>query len=337
MIPRLLLILCLIQAACATTWDEPWMEDVIRDADAFVKADVVSSGERRFSARRLKQLAGVDIPEKFEVVGFSMLEIKSTSGESGETALRFNPELDYYLFLKRADKPGEFHIATPTSGWAKILSDGNVNTTYRHSYHQALVPSDIYEPTMTAIFKTLHHQTADTNFVGRYIRDRLSRKPALISKSDGKDDTANEFFAQHVALECFRYFGTETELPKLSPFLTASDGHVQISAVCAVAGVNSPKVPAILMDFVEGDHDGFAKVVALDGLAAHDARSFLPRVKKFIQDGKDEETGWGGNIMDPRVGSYFPESVKAAARNLESAWERGQRVTPHFGSAPQRN
>ncbi|NIQ11013.1 MAG: hypothetical protein GWO08_15155, partial [Gammaproteobacteria bacterium] len=53
----------------ATTWDEPWMDTVIKNADVFVKADITEKTPDGIKARLLKHLAGEKIPEKFDITG----------------------------------------------------------------------------------------------------------------------------------------------------------------------------------------------------------------------------------------------------------------------------
>lgn len=38
----------------------------------------------------------------------------------------------------------------------------------------------------------------------------------------------------------------------------------------------------------------------------------------------DQETGFGGNIMDPRIGTYFPESVKDSIKVLLDEWRKSE-------------
>jgi len=310
--------------ASATTWDEPWHEDVVRNAVSFVQVDVLESDAEGFRARLVKHLAGETTPAEFRVTGFSMLRIgsmtMSADGHS-ELSLQFNPQLRYYLFLAReADTPpGEYLVATPTTGWAKVVDDG-VHATYRHSYHQALVPEDLYEASQSAIFRHLH----DPSSVEAQEREAVRRLFATLLTQEPRDvqEDADLFFRQHVALECFRYFGEEDDLPLLEPFLACSGWHVQISAVRALAGVDCEESRARLLEFLRAsDRDPFAQVMAVWGLRRQDDRSVLPRLKELLPTASERETGFGGNIMDPRIGTRFPDSVKVALEKLIREWE----------------
>ena len=315
-----LISLCLLfPILChATTWDEPWMEVVIKDADAFVKADVTENRPDGFKATLLKHLAGENVSKEFKVTGFSLLHFSSYSAK--EDVFRFNPDLDYYLFLKKGKKEGQYLIATPTTGWAIIISEG-VNATYRHSYHQALVPEDVYEESMSAIFKKLHNEKVKSDTIIAYIEKHLSKEPALPSKSDGNEDVLKKFFLQHVALELFRYFGTAEKIDLIDPYLSTDDYHVQISAVRAIGRINTNDSKRRLIEFIESDRVGFAKVMAVWGLERLNAVEYKGHLNAFLKNGKDEETGFGNSIMDPRVGTHFPRSVKAAVEDLLIKWK----------------
>lgn len=318
-----LIFCCLIflsQQLVAATWDEPWMDKVITDADSFVKVSITKSTPKKFSAEVIKHLAGKPTPRKFEVVGFSMLQLGSISSGSDELSLKFNPELKYYLFLKGTKKKSQYLIATPETGWAKIIPAG-VNATYRHSYHQALIPEDIYEMSMVAIFDHLHGKASDTSALRRFMHEHLSTQPALLGKANGDPEIAKEFFDQHAALESFRYFGIAEMLPLLDPFLSADDFHVQTSAVRALLCVDSAESRKRTVDFIASKRHGFAKIMALWNLEAWNAKEHSHLLQEYLQKGEDEKTGFGGNVMDPRIGTTFPPSVKNAISQLLKKWD----------------
>src|SRR5436305_13830525 len=65
--------------AGATTWDEPWQEAVVKDADTFVKARVLKNDKTSMTLKVLKHLDGVETPETLTVDGFSLLRLTSLS------------------------------------------------------------------------------------------------------------------------------------------------------------------------------------------------------------------------------------------------------------------
>jgi hypothetical protein len=300
----------------ATTWNEPWHEEVVKRAESFVKVRITGASPALCKAEVLKSLAGATVPKEFELSGFSLLNVTSTSGDTLELALPFRQNEIYYLLITRNPKTNRYQIPTPSAGWA-WLKEGTVRCTYRHSYHQALVPEDVYELTMTAIFDGLHGQSYDRDSVIKFVQEQLSGPVAEL----GKDDSINKkFFLQHAALETFYFLKQGVELSRLLPFLESKAFHVQVSACRAVSAIDSAAAKETLMKFIESKSNGFAKVMCVWGLKRLKAREMIPRLKTFMDRGEDQNTGFGGDIMDPRVGTFFPASVKAAAWALLNEW-----------------
>jgi hypothetical protein len=314
------LVLLFAQAALATTWNEPWQETVAKDATTLIRGRITSVDPKKgCTVAVVKHLAGEKTPPTFELTGFSLLELTSLSGGHPPTFL-FEKDLEGYLFVKKADKEAGYLLATPTAGFAPITKLG-VYATYSHSYHQALVDEELYETATTAIFNYLHHEKFDQARVVKEIDDLL-RQPPAHSPGRGQDPTAAKlFFQQHVALESFYYFGTPEKFPLLEPFLTSSDRFVQISAVRALSRINTPQARQRLLAILEGPGDGFVRIMALWGLKRLDARELLPQLKVFHDVAPMDETGFGGRLMDPRIGTAFPESVKKAVAQLIQEWE----------------
>lgn len=300
----------------ATTWDEPWMDKVISDAASFVRVTVVAHRTNEVELKVTRHLAGTATPSDIKLVGYSLLSMGSAF--LPETELPFQAGSDYYLFLEQADQGAGYRIATPTTGWAAVTGDG-VFATYRHSYHKALVPEEVYELTMTAIFNRSHGIQGDETPARRFVSAELSQRPAVLTETAEVKGQV-QFFRQHAALETFRYLGSEQELALIDPFLETDDFHVQVSAVRALAGVRSEAASRKLMGFIEAERHGFAKVMAVWGLREQGAKDMLPRLRRFVSSGKDEETGFGGNLMDPRIGTRFPRSVKEAVEDLVESW-----------------
>jgi hypothetical protein len=130
------------------------------------------------------------------------------------------------------------------------------------------------------------------------------------------------FFLQHVALESFYHLGKGADLALLIPFMETNDFHAQISACRAVSRIDSPASRELLMKFIEGKGEGFAKVMCVWGLKRLNAKGMISRLEAYLKTGADQETGFGGDIMDPRVGTYFPESVKGSIKELLDEWRK---------------
>jgi hypothetical protein len=317
-----LAVLCLAPAVWATTWDEPWMDDVIRDAESLLKVSVIEVKPDAAKVRVLKLLAGAKTPDEFSITSYVKLRISSaTSGATGELQLPFAEKQDFYVFVKKAKGIDEYLIATPTTGFARISPKG-VYATFRHSYHQALVPEATYEICMPAIFRRIHGVNAKEDAAWKFVQEHLGKSPALLKEA--KTEDAAEFFLQHAALETFRYIGSVADAKMVEPFLSAKDFHIQTSAVRALGRFRTPEIQERMMQFIEGENENFAKVIAAWVLRDQDARGFENRLRKFAATGKDreKETGFGGNIMDPRVGTNFPESVKEAIEEVLKEWNK---------------
>ncbi|MBO0358109.1 hypothetical protein J0X19_09155 [Hymenobacter sp. BT186] len=215
-----------------------------------------------------------------------------------------------YFFLKK-NSAGNYSIATPTTGFAPV-SGRKVAATYRHSYHRGVVERSIYELTMTAIFQHSHGQPYATAAVRSYISEQLARSPAQLN-----EEGMAEFFRQHAALETIYHLGLTEYYAAILPFLHNTENfHAQVSAARALTANNSPEantqLVALLSDKKMGD---FAKVIAIKTLVEHQPKALKPELQKLTRKASEEEVGFGGNIMDPRVCTHFP-TVKAALTEL---------------------
>ena len=313
-LPTAPLLALLVPLAQATTYDEPWQEDVLRGADSLVKLRILEgSGPTETRFERLEQLAGREVPERGVIDRFVGMEVTSWT-PSEHLPLLYQEGQEGYFLLRATDDPGHWSIPTPTAGVA-LVEEGQVTATFRHSYHQALVPEPQYRDATLAIFQHLHGQPVDTAAQRAGMEALLDRKPA----ASGIDTEG--FFAQHVALESCYYFCAATDLARLEPFLASEDGHVQISAARALSAVDSPAGRARLLAFVQDDTRlGFARVMAVWGLRRLDAREHAEALRAYLPSASTDDTGFGGNIMDPRVGTAFPDSVHAAIQELLASW-----------------
>ncbi|MEX0289634.1 MAG: HEAT repeat domain-containing protein [Flavobacteriaceae bacterium] len=313
----LLSLLLIVSFAQATSWDEPWMEEVILDSDSFVRAKVTKSKDNEVQAAVLKNIAGREIESKFRINDFSLLKFTSLSLK--EDIFHFQKDTEYYFFLKSGNKKGRYSIATPTTGFALITDDG-VHATYRHSYHQALVPEDIYEQSMKAIYNRIKFDEPCDPPVRDFMIAQLNKEPASPGNSMGDQDVLDQFFLQHVALEVFRYEGNEEEIALIEPFLEVDDFHVEVSAVRSISRLDSKSAKEMLMSFIESDSDEFAKIMAIWGLEYLGATEYAERLSNCMKENDEDELGFGGNIMDPRIGTSFPLTVTEGISELLIKW-----------------
>lgn len=307
----LLLFFFILHCAYATTWDEPWAEKVIKEADAFVLAKVKSSDEEKGVSIEVLKTLGGQLPGKIKITDFYLLDLCSSSGGHGPE-FHFRKAKPYYFFIKKNAK-GKYCIATPTTGFALVEND-TVRATYRHSYHQALVPAVTYEKTMTAIFNKHHNLPFDANFVQAYVAKSLSLKPAGFNKAE-----INTFFAQHVALESIYHLQLPGFYNHILPFLQdTANFHNQISAARALTAYNtSGSREALLQVISDSSRATFVQAVCVSTLATWKPIELKEQLIKIKETASGKGNGFGGNIMDPRVCSSLP-SVKKSLEQLIS-------------------
>ena len=148
----LLILICIsVSNLFATTWDEPWKDRVVKEADYFVYAKIKSCNEQKgITIQIIKTLGGPELKGTIRITDFYLLDLCSTSGGHGPE-FHTGTIKEAYFFIKK-DKE-KYCIATPSTGYDYVENE-NVYAIYRHSYHTALVPVEIYEKTVTAIFNS---------------------------------------------------------------------------------------------------------------------------------------------------------------------------------------
>jgi hypothetical protein len=316
----LLVPLLFVAAPPFSTWDEPWHEDVVRKAATFVKVKVLTNENgRTATAKVLEHVCGTEVAGEITIDGYYMLNLRSRSAPDDELQIRLRKDNSYYLFLGRPEQGDSWALPTPSAGWAWI-HEGDVLGTYRHSYHLCRVPETLYRDTQKAIFQSLHGVEHDNAAMQKLMHNWLEKPPAR--RKNDNDTAFATFFCQHAALECFYYFGKAEDVALLEPFLGDEDSHAQISAARALSRIDTKEVRERLFTFLAGKGASFAKVMAVWGLRRLGAREYEERLAKFAAAAPIEETGFGGSIMDPRVGTRFPATVKAAVEELLAEWKK---------------
>ena len=295
--------------ASATTWDEPWADKVIAGSSSFILAKVVSSDRAKgINIEVTRTLAGETLKGHLLINGFYLLHLCSASGEGPEFDVP--PADSCYFFLYRNEK-GQYCIATPTTGYASIYQ-GNVAATYRHSYHQAAVPPDVYERTMTAIFNNYHYLPYDQAYIQGFVKEHLGQKPAPLTEAG-----APEFFLQHVALECVHHLRLSVDESLIYPFLNdTANFHNQVSAARALVAFNTARSKAALIGIIGDTSRGnFVKVMCIWTLQEFHPADLKSTLQAMQQTASTADAGFGGNIMDPRVCTNIP-TVKDALGEL---------------------
>ena len=294
----------------ATTWDEPWQDRVIKEADYFVLAKVDSFDKNEgVTIDIIKSLGGKELKGKIKITDFYLLELCSSSAGHG-AEFNFDGVSECYLFIKMNDK-GQYCISTPTSGF-NALMNGKVYATYRHSYHQALVPVDIYEKTMTAIFNNYHNIPYDKQYINEFVTKYLSLKPARLIEPE-----IDTFFSQHVALECAYHLKLTGLYSKIIPFLNdTSNLHNQVSGARALIPYNTFDCKHELLKVIsDTTRNHFVQVICVWTLSEFKPVELKSQLVMISKTASTSENGFGGDIMDPRVCTNFPD-VKDAIEKL---------------------
>ena len=323
-------VLFLASTLHAATWDEPWHRDVVAKADAFGLYEVVKDSADGVVLKEIRHLAGNQTGPDVEVNGFYAGELLSTSSVNGardsESIVRLKGAgTRYYLFLKKAPSGSGWRLATPTAGFAEVRSDGKVLATFRISIHLAVVDASTYELTQTWIFRALHGEKwqgeSSSADMQKFIQAQLSAAPGSLL-ADATPAQLDQFFTQHAALETAYLIGYSVELETLSKFLKDPVFHTQISAVRALRASVAKERNATLMAFVTDDsRDRLARVFAVLMLREAGARELKDEIIAYIPKAPPAEVGLGLNIMDPRIGTAFPGSLKGALEALVAEWK----------------
>jgi len=295
----------------STTWDEPWQDEIIKQADYFILAKVISCDRQEgLSVEISKSFGDKVLKGTIEISDFYLTHICSMSAGHG-TDFHFSEEDNYYFFLNKNEK-GQYCIATPTAGFAAITDEGVV-ATYRHTYHQAFVPVDVYEETMTAIFNYYHNIPYDKEYINNYISKNLALEPAQVTD----EEAAKVFFAQHVALECIYHLHLTDYYDQILPFLNdKANFHNAISGARALRAYNTDECNEQLLKIIEDkSYDPFVQVMCVWTLSAFNPADLKDHLTKIKENASDEKNGFGGNIMDPRVCTHIP-TVKEALNKL---------------------
>ena len=296
----------------ATTWDEPWQDEIIRQADHFILANVQSFDEDTgLVIEVVRTIAGEPLEGTVRVSDFYLLELCSWSGGHGPE-FRFGGIDQCYFFLKKNEE-GHYSISTPTSGYTGIR-DGEVAATYRHSYHQAAVPVEVYELTMSAIFNHYHDLPYNEDVIREFVKQYITLKPASFEETE-----IQTFFMQHAALETVYHLELEGYRDLIIPFLNdTANMHNQISAARALIAEDSEETVEILMEVVaDTSRDNFVQVICIWTMKEFESQPNKDQLTALLQNASEESNGFGGNIMDPRVCTHFPTVKSALAEWME--------------------
>jgi len=301
-----------IYPAMATTWDEPWQDEIIKKSESFILAEVIKNDyQKGTTIKILKNIAGAALPEEITISDFYLLHICSYSDSHGPE-FQFGEGKQYYFFIAQ-NIDDNYCISTPSSGFAYFDKEKNkVYATYRHSYHQAITNPETYEATMSILFSYYHNKPFDNLFVTEYANKFLNIAPAGFEAFEVED-----FFGQHIAMEMLYHLKLGGFYDQLTYFLKdTTNQHNQISAARALRAYNTEPCKTLLIDAIANpDYDDFVKVICIWTLAEFNPIDKKDDLEKLVEEASTLDNGFGGNIMDPRICTNFP-TVKSALTEL---------------------
>jgi len=310
--PLLILSLFLSIGTSATTWDEPWQETILKKSESFVQVKVESVDEEKgIWAEIIQTIAGESIKGRLHIYGFFLLHLTSSSGGHG-AEFKLPPMDTAYYFLKKGDK-GNYLMPTPTSGFARVR-DGYVECTYRISMHKGMAPVDMYEKSMSELFKFNKTGEYDKVYFEGLFDEYLSQNPG---KVDGTGDEMKLFFLQHVALESFYYVGEESYYKDVVKFLESDQFHNQISGIRALSKINTPQAKESIFTFIQDNtKNDLARVLVVDALRRLDALEYNTKLASYLLKALDEIVGYVIIIREVRTGTKVPGILKDAVDEL---------------------
>lgn len=313
----ILLILC-SATAHAHTWNEPWHKDVVSNSETFGLYEVEGNSGSALKLKLVKNLAGEKTQKRIEVSKYYLFEWASQASEAGDHPFQYKKGQKIYAFLKREGK--RYSVATPTAGIDDLMKDGSVAATYRHSLHRAKASAKDYEILQTCIFNHLHSLKCSSEAID--IVNSALKEPVGILSETASTEEADRFFRQHGALEASYLISLNHPIETIQPFLDSEFFHVQTSAVRALWASDIADRESRLVSFAKSSKkDGMARVMAIILLKDSHSRITVKALQEFVENAPEDEVYLGGGIMDPRIGTWYPGSVKAAVEWFLTASE----------------
>lgn len=294
----------------AETWNEPWQKEIIQKADYFVLAKIITNDDNGAEIEILKSFGDNKIASKTVLINsFSMLNMTSSSGHG--VHLYFKPGQTAYILLTKG-KDGNYAIPTPTSGYAIVDEKNNVTATYRHSYHQASIPQEVYEKTYSEIWSYYKTGKYNQKAILEFINENIDKEAAGFDENE-----ISLFFLQHAALETAYLLDISIDFQRIKKFLVSDNFHSRVSALQLLSNTKDELNKIFLLEFIKSPEMGnFEKVIAIRSLSKISDTDYQSKLLALEDKVSDEETGFGGNIMDPRVGTHFP-TPKGAIQELK--------------------
>src|SRR5690606_21441609 len=142
----------------------------------------------------------------------------------------------------------------------------------------------------------------DKEEIMTFINKELSEKPATFD-----DKEIDTFFLQHSALETAYLLNLAPNLDEVLKFAKSDNFHSKVSAIQLLGNYKNEKAASFLFSIVQNDEfDNFQKVVAIWALKKSNNKKYIQKLKEVKNKLSDKAKAFGGNLMDPRVGTHFP-------------------------------
>lgn len=306
----ILIFFCTLSGlSLATTWDEPWQDHIIKEADLLIKAEIIEKTDSTLLIEIIKDFSEENKSGKIKIQDYFMLDLCSFSEKlhiPGDVGM-----IGYFLLKESTN--GYYSLPTPTAGidW---LIDGEVYATFRHSYNKALVKPDLYEKCYQAIWKHFHGKSYDQDGIESFIQKTLHEEPKGLEIKEERAD----FFEQHVALEMSYLLELSVPFETLKKFAEFKEFHSKISAFRAMSNCKNEEAQAFIVDFVlDKNQDVFVKSIALKSLMGKANEESKKRLCKKRKKLPEERPSFGGNIMDPRICTKIESPRSIATRICE--------------------
>lgn len=299
--------------AMAETWSEPWHRDVLQKSDTLALVKFVELGEESVELKVLRVLAGEDLPPTIRVQSPVQIDLTSASGHRDVLIPWIRDDQSAYVLLSRSNE--EWKLLSPSAGIAPLHGDDQVAATYRISFHQVVQSTEDYERLQPCLYRVARHKDCDVSELADLIIQPL-QEPASGLGPDVSEREVQRFFRQHVALESSYLLRRPLPTAQIEPFLMHAFFHTQISGVRALSVVEGRESAARLAEFIKDPtRTGVARTMAVLMLAERGDVSLLQSLRDQADEieGLDEASHLPlSSIMDPRVGTRFPGSVRLA-------------------------
>lgn len=307
-------VLCLLAFLSANTyaltWDEPWQKEVIKESDSFGLYTIVENRGDALELKLVKNIAGEKTSSEIVVSSFYKFNIESSSSGHNEPIFFYKPGQKVYFFLKKSGN--KYQVASPTAGNDEVLENGNVAASFRISMHKTEIDAKTYESAQSCFFSYLHNGSCTADVVNEIIAKPLKERVGELSENATQED-AEIFFKQHVALEASYIINHQNPYETLRPFLNSKFFHVQISAIRALSVTNSEAKNHQIIEYItKSEASDIAKVMAIVMLHEVNYQGSIVDLVNYLPLASNEEVSLVPDIMDPRVSTNYPESVKAA-------------------------